>query len=52
MGLAYNADHNKLYATEYRPSNSAMYTVDTKTGFLTPVAAMGFPLAHGLVPGK
>jgi DNA-binding beta-propeller fold protein YncE len=52
MGLAYNADHNKLYATEYRPSNSAMYTVDTKTGFLTPVAAMGFPLAHGLVPSK
>jgi hypothetical protein len=26
--------------------------VDTKTGFLTPVAAMGFPLAHGLVRGK
>jgi hypothetical protein len=29
---------------------SALYLVDAKTGFLTPVAAIGYPLSHGLVP--
>ena len=25
------------------------YVVDTKNGFLTPMAAIGYPLSHGLV---
>jgi hypothetical protein len=37
MGLAYNA-------------NSALYVVNTQTGFLTPLASIGYPLSHGLVP--
>ena len=49
MGLGYNAKQDKLYATDYRTPNSALYLVDTKNGFLTPMAAMGYPLSHGLV---
>jgi hypothetical protein len=49
MGLGYNAKQDKLYATDYRTPNSALYMVDTKNGFLTPMAAMGHPLSHGLV---
>jgi DNA-binding beta-propeller fold protein YncE len=49
MGLGYNAKQDKLYATDYKAPNSALYVVDTKNGFLTPMAAIGYPLAHGLV---
>jgi len=49
MGLGYNAKQDKLYATDYRTPNSVLYVVDTKNGFLTPMAAIGYPLSHGLV---
>jgi DNA-binding beta-propeller fold protein YncE len=49
MGLGYNARQDKLYATDYKAPNSALYVVDTQNGFLTPMAAIGYPLAHGLV---
>ena len=49
MGLSYNARQDKLYATDYNAPGSALYVVDAKTGFLTPMASMGHPLAHGLV---
>jgi hypothetical protein len=49
MGLGYNAKQDTLYATDYKAPNSALYVVDTKNGFLTPMAAIGYPLAHGLV---
>ena len=49
MGLGYNAKQDKLYATDYKTPNSALYAVDTKNGFLTPMAAIGYPLSHGLV---
>lgn len=49
MGLSYNLAQDKLYATEFRAQNSAVYSVDTRTGFLTPLAPMGVPFAHGLV---
>lgn len=49
MGLAFDASQDTLYATDYKAPNSALYRVDLRTGFLTPVAATGFPLAHGLV---
>ena len=50
MGLAYNAKRDKLYATDFKSPNSALYLVNTHTGFLTPLAAIGYPLSHGLVP--
>jgi DNA-binding beta-propeller fold protein YncE len=50
MGLSFNASQNRLYATDYKKPVSAVYQVDLATGFLTPVAATGFPLAHGLAP--
>ena len=50
MGLSYNEKQDRLYATEFKPLNSAFYLVDIKTGFLTPLAATGYPFAHGLVP--
>jgi DNA-binding beta-propeller fold protein YncE len=50
MGLSYNETHDRLYATEFKPLNSAFYTVDVETGFLTPLAATGYPFAHALVP--
>ena len=50
MGLAYNARRDKLYATDFKTPNSALYAVNTQTGFLTPMASIGFPLSHGLVP--
>ena len=49
MGLGYNAKQDKLYATDWKSPNSALYVVDTKNGFLTPMAAIGYPLSHGLV---
>jgi DNA-binding beta-propeller fold protein YncE len=50
MGLSFDVNQNMLYATDYKAPNSALYRVDLRTGFLTPIAATGFPLAHGLVP--
>jgi len=49
MGLSYNVAQDRLYATDYKAPNSALYAVDVRTGFLTPLAATGYPLAHGLV---
>jgi hypothetical protein len=49
MGLGYNAKQDKLYATDYKTPKSALYAVDTKNGFLTPMADIGYPLSHGLV---
>jgi DNA-binding beta-propeller fold protein YncE len=49
MGLGYNARQDKLYVTDYKTPKSALYVVDTKNGFLTPMADLGYPLSHGLV---
>jgi outer membrane protein assembly factor BamB len=49
MGLAYNVKRDKLYATDFKTPNSALYVVNTRTGFLTPLASIGYPLSHGLV---
>lgn len=49
MGLAYNGQHDRLYATDFRQPNCPFYLVDLKTGFLTPLAATGLPFSHGLV---
>jgi DNA-binding beta-propeller fold protein YncE len=49
MGLGYNAKQDKLYATDWETPKSALYLVDTKNGFLTPMADIGYPLSHGLV---
>lgn len=49
MGLGYNARQDTLYATDWKSPKSALYVVDTKNGFLTPMADIGFPLSHGLV---
>jgi DNA-binding beta-propeller fold protein YncE len=50
MGLSFDAKKNRLYATDWKAPNSALYLVDIQTGFLTPVAAVGYPMSHGLVP--
>jgi len=50
MGLSYNQVQDRLYATEFKPGNSAFYVVDVKTGFLTPLAATGYPFVHALEP--
>ena len=50
MGLSYNAKRDTLYATDFKSPNSALYVVNTRTGFLTPMASIGYPLSHGLVP--
>ena len=50
MGLSYNLAQDRLYATDFKAPNSALYVVDRGTAFLTPIAAMGYPRAHGLVP--
>jgi len=49
MGLGYNAKQDTLYATDYKAPKSALYAVDTRNGFLTPMADIGYPLSHGLV---
>ena len=50
MGLSFNVDQNKLYATDWKQPISDVYLVDLHTGFLTPLAATGYTLAHGLAP--
>jgi DNA-binding beta-propeller fold protein YncE len=52
MGLSFDKNHNRLYASDWKAPNSTLYQVDMRTGFLTPVAPFGFPLAHGLVPAS
>ena len=34
MGLSYDAKKNRLYATDWKAPNSALYLVDVQTGFL------------------
>ena len=50
MGLSFNADHSKLYATDWKQPASDVYLVDRRTGFLTPLGTTGRALAHGLTP--
>lgn len=49
MGLSFNADRSKLYATDWKEPMSDLYLVDIRTGFLTPLATTGYALVHGLV---
>lgn len=50
MGLAFGLEEKKLYASDFKTPVSDLYTVDTKSGFLTPVAALGYAYSHNLVP--
>lgn len=50
MGLSFNENQNKLYATDFKKPNATLYLVDIHTGFLTPLAATGYAYPHGLVP--
>jgi DNA-binding beta-propeller fold protein YncE len=52
MGLSFDKSHGRLYASDWKEPNSTLYLVDRHTGFLTPVAPFGYPLAHGLVPAS
>jgi hypothetical protein len=52
MGLAFGSEDNKLYASDFKAPVSDLYTVDTKTGILTPVAALGYANSHNLVAAK
>jgi hypothetical protein len=49
MGLSFDRENNKLYATDFYSVNSALYLVDIKTGFLTPVATTGYGFSSNLV---
>ena len=49
MGLSFDTTKTRLYATDFKAPNSAVYLVDIPTGFLTPVGAVGYPMSHGLV---
>jgi len=49
MGLSFDRQKNKLYATDFYSINSAVYLVDIKTGFLTPVATTGYGFSSSLV---
>jgi hypothetical protein len=48
MGLAFDRSGSKLYATDFYNNNSALYSVDMKTGFLTAIATIGYGLSSGL----
>lgn len=48
MGLSFNADQSKLYATDFKRPISDVYLVDVHNGFLTPLGPTGYPFAHGL----
>jgi hypothetical protein len=50
MGLSFDSTQSRLYASDWKSPISALYSVDTQTGFLNPVAAIGYPFSHGLVP--
>lgn len=49
MGLSFNADGSKLYATDWKEPISDMYVVDIHSGFLTPLGATGYALSHSLL---
>ena len=42
----------RVRASDWKAPNSTLYLVDMHTGFLTPIAAFGYPLEHGLVPAS
>lgn len=48
MGLSFNADQSKLYATDFKRPISDVYLVDIHNGFLTPLGPTGYAFAHGL----
>lgn len=48
MGLSFNADQSKLYATDFKQPISDVYLVDIRNGFLTPLGSTGYAFAHGL----
>jgi hypothetical protein len=48
MGLAFNADQSRLYATDFKQPSSDVYLVDLRSGFLTPLGPTGHSFAHGL----
>ena len=48
MGLSFNADRTKLYATDWKEPISDVYAVDLRTGFLTPLGATGHAFTHSL----
>jgi Repeat of unknown function (DUF6923) len=52
MGLAFALEDKKLYASDFKTPISDLYTVDTRTGILTPVAALGYAYSHNLVSAK
>ena len=47
MGLAFDRA-NKLYVTDWYSNNSALFSVDMKTGFLTAIATIGHGTSSGL----
>lgn len=49
MGLAFNRDASKLYATDFKTPISDLYMVDAKTGVLTQVSPTGYANSHNLV---
>lgn len=52
MGLSFNADGSKLYATDWKQPTSDVYLVDMQSGFLAPLGTTGYPLSHSLVPAS
>ena len=48
MGLSFNADRSQLYATDWKEPVSDVYSVDLRTGFLTPLGPTGLALTHSL----
>ena len=48
MGLAFDRSGSKLYVTDWYSNNSALYSVDMKTGFLTAIATIGYGTSSGL----
>ncbi len=48
MGLAFDRNANKLYVTDWYSNNSALFSVDMKTGFLTAIATIGYGTSSGL----
>jgi hypothetical protein len=52
MGLAFGVEDKKLYASDFKTPISDLYTVETKTGILTPIGALGYANSHNLVAAK
>jgi hypothetical protein len=52
MGLSFNRDATKLYATDFKTPVSDLYLVDSKSGVLTEVAPTGYANSHNLVPTR